>query len=72
MQLKRIQNTIKTQWNRFHLPYPSTESIVPVAETREEFQIVMSVLAPKQWTTTCFVPAGASALLQSFRMGIHI
>jgi hypothetical protein len=34
MQLKCIQNTIETQWNNPHSPYPATEFIVPVAENK--------------------------------------
>lgn len=34
MQLKCIQNTIKIQWNKLGLPYPATESIIPVAENK--------------------------------------
>ena len=34
MQLKCIQNTIETQWNRLHLPYPATEFIILVAENK--------------------------------------
>ena len=34
MQLKCIQNTIETQWNKLHLPYPATEFFIPVAENK--------------------------------------
>lgn len=34
MQLKCIQNTNETQWNKLHLPYPATEFFIPVAENK--------------------------------------
>ena len=34
MQLKCIQNTIETRWNRLHWPYPATEFIISVAENK--------------------------------------
>jgi hypothetical protein len=69
MQLKCIQNTIETQWNRFHWPYPATEFIISVAENKRRISDCDVGTAAKALDDGLFAPAGTFVLHQVFRMG---